>query len=63
MGEALIANGQPTAEHIKTELNTIATKQFLGVIAPKSSLFHRKKLTLNLMQESDVLTISLKSKY
>ena len=37
-GEALVANGQPTVEHIKSESNEVATKRCSCIIAPKSSL-------------------------
>ena len=63
MSGAVIANGQPTIElHIKTEPNTLANK-FSGIVAPKPSLSTAKKFTLNLMQESDVLTFCEKSQY
>ena len=48
---------------MKTEPNTLATKQFSFIIAPKSSLsistylVRRKNFILDLMQKSDVLTV------
>ena len=41
---ALIAIGQPTAEHIKSEPNTAATKQFSCIIPLKSSFSIQKNL-------------------
>ena len=38
MGGTLVANAQITAEHIETEPNAVP-KQFLCIIAPKSTAF------------------------
>ena len=38
MGGALMVNGQPTVESIKTKLNVVATKKFSSIIALKASL-------------------------
>ena len=69
MGGALTANGRSTVEHIKTELNLIGTsKHFSCITASKSSLsistyLVRQNFTLDLTQESDVSTVSVKSKH